>query len=70
MYVQDDLNLEIIITPSHFLSPNTKTGIPAIEDNDEIDNPDYEQPYSKKDVARCLGKRIKAFGIILEDLEK
>ena len=38
-----------MITPSHFLSPNTKTGVPIIVDEGERDGPDFEpyQPSSK-----------------------
>ena len=42
VYIGDDLNEGIIITPSYFLSPNTKTGTRTVEDDDEIDDPDYE----------------------------
>ena len=44
VYVRDDLNDGITITPSHFLSPNTKTGVPIIVDEGEKDNSDFE-PY-------------------------
>lgn len=51
VYVDDDLNDGTMITPSHFLSPNTKTGTPTIEkDDDDRDDPDFElnQPSSNK----------------------
>ena len=35
MYIGDDLNEGIINTPSHFLSPNTTTGKPTVEDDDK-----------------------------------
>ena len=49
VYIGDDLNDRITITPSHFLSPNTKTGVPIIVDEGERDGPDFEpyQPSSK-----------------------
>ena len=36
-----DFNDGITITPSHFLTPNTKTGTPVLEDQDEINDPNY-----------------------------
>ena len=49
VYIGDDLNDGIMITPSHFLSPNTKTGVPIIVDEGERDDSDFElyQPSSK-----------------------
>ena len=41
VYVGDDLNDGITITPSNFLSPNTKTCIPIIENEDEKNDPDF-----------------------------
>ena len=50
VYVGDELNDGITITPSHFLSQITKTGTPTIENGEEIDDPNYEQyqPSSKE----------------------
>ena len=47
--IGDDLNDGIMIEPSHFLSPNTKTSVPIIVDEGERDNPDFEpcQPSSR-----------------------
>ena len=49
VYVGDDLNDGITIKPSHFLSPNTKTGVPIVVDEGEQDDPYFEsyQPSSK-----------------------
>ncbi|MEM7375589.1 MAG: reverse transcriptase domain-containing protein [Bacteroidota bacterium] len=41
IYIGEDLNDGTTITPSHFLSPNTKTGTPTLEDQDEIKDPTY-----------------------------
>ncbi|XP_066926074.1 uncharacterized protein [Clytia hemisphaerica] len=41
VYIGEDLNDGTTITPSHFLSPNTKTGTPTLEDQDEINDPTY-----------------------------
>ena len=51
VYFKDDLKEKIIIiTPSHILSPNTKTGTPTVENEAEIDDLDYEpnKPSSKR----------------------
>ena len=50
VYVRDDLNEGVIVTPSHFLLLNTEIGRPTVKDDDKIDNPDYEpnKPLSKK----------------------
>ncbi|MEW8544134.1 MAG: hypothetical protein AB2693_11425, partial [Candidatus Thiodiazotropha sp.] len=38
VYVEDDINSHITLTPSHFLTPNPKIGIPTCEiDNDDAD---------------------------------
>ena len=49
VYTGDDLNDGIMIPPSHFLSPNMKTGVPIIVDKGEMDDPDFKpyQPSSK-----------------------
>ena len=49
VYIGDDINDGIMIKPSHFLSSNTKTGVPIIVDEGERDDPDFEpyQPSSK-----------------------
>ena len=46
VYIGDDLNDRIMITPSHFLSPNNYTiiGAPVIVDGGERDDPNLE-PY-------------------------
>ena len=41
VYIGEDLNDGTIITPSHFLSPNTKTGVPTLEEEEEINDPTY-----------------------------
>lgn len=41
VHVGEDLNDGTTITPSHFLTPNTKTGTPSLEDQDEINDPNY-----------------------------
>ena len=41
VYVGDDLNDGITIPPSHFVSPNMKTGVPIINEG-EKDDPDFE----------------------------
>ena len=47
--IGEDLNDGKIITPSHFLSPNTKTGTPQLGREDEIEDPDYQQdPYHRR----------------------
>ena len=42
VYIGDDLNDVIMITSSHFLSPNKKTCVPIILDEGERDDPDFE----------------------------
>ena len=70
-HIGDDLNDGIMTTPFHFLSPNTKTGVPIIVDEGKRDDPDFE-PYqpSSKLILLNIWKRTKTTGIILEDLEK
>ena len=41
VYLGEDLNDRIALTPSHFLSPNTKTGIPLIKNDGNIADPTY-----------------------------
>ena len=50
VYIGEDLNDGKIITPSHFLSPNTKTGTPPLGTEDEIEDPDYQQDPSSKEI--------------------
>ena len=40
-YLGEDLNDRIALTPSHFLSPNTKTGTPLIKNDGNIADPTY-----------------------------
>ena len=40
-YLGEDLNDRIALTPSHFLSPNTKTGTPLIKNDGNITDPTY-----------------------------
>lgn len=44
MYVDNDLNSNITLTPEHFLNLNTKVGVPEL-DTDDTD-PDYIQSES------------------------
>ena len=39
VYLGEDLNDRAALTPSHFLSPNTKTGTPLIKSDDNIAGP-------------------------------
>ena len=41
VYLGEDLNDSTALTPSHFLSPNTKTGTPLIINDDNIADPTY-----------------------------
>ena len=41
VYVGEELNNEVTITPSHFLSTNRKTGTPIIENEYEWNDPNY-----------------------------
>ena len=41
LYVSEDLNEDVIITPMHFLSINTKVGLPTMIHQEEIDDPEY-----------------------------
>ena len=41
VYLGEDLNDSTARTPSHFLSPNTKTGTPLIINDDNIADPTY-----------------------------
>ena len=41
VYLGEDLNDRIALTPSHFLSPNTKTGTPLIKNDGNIADPTY-----------------------------
>ena len=41
VYLGEDLNDGIALTPSHFLSPNTKTGTPLIKTDGKIADPTY-----------------------------
>ena len=41
VYISEDFNDGTLITPSHFISPNSKTGTPILEHQDEIDDPNY-----------------------------
>ena len=50
VYIGEDLNDGKIIAPSHFLSPNTKTGTPQLGTEDEIEDPDYQQDPSSKEI--------------------
>ena len=70
-HIGDDLNDGIMITPFHFLSPNTKTGVPINADGGKRDDPDFE-PYqpSSKSILLNMWKKTKTTGIILENLEK
>ena len=58
VYIGDDLNDGIMITPSHFLSSNMKTGVPIIVDEGERDDPDFE-PYqsSSKSILLKIWKK-------------
>ena len=42
VYVGEELNNGVAITPSHFLSTNWKTGTPIIENEDEQNDPNFE----------------------------
>ncbi|XP_074657130.1 uncharacterized protein LOC141910298 [Tubulanus polymorphus] len=46
VYVGEDINSGVALTPGDFLSIKTNTGIPAdnVHIDDEIDDPDYERP--------------------------
>ena len=41
VYLGEDLNDRIALTPSHFLSPNMKTGTPLIKNDGKIADPTY-----------------------------
>ena len=41
LYFGKDLNDRTAFTPSHFLSPNTKTVNPLIKNDDDIEDPTY-----------------------------
>ena len=41
VYLGEDLNDRTALTPSHFLSPNTKTIMPLIVNDDSIADPTY-----------------------------
>ena len=41
VYVSEDLNDGLLIKPLQFLSPNTETETPKLEDQEEIDDPTY-----------------------------
>ena len=57
----DDLKEGIIIIPSRFLLPNTKTGTPKVKDDDKIDDPDYEpnKPSSKRALLDVWKKELR-----------
>ena len=41
VYLGQDLNDRTLLTPSHLLLPNTKTGIPLILNDDNVADPTY-----------------------------
>ena len=41
VHVSEHLHDGIIITPSHFISPISMTGTPVVEDQGEINDPNY-----------------------------
>ena len=58
VYIGEDLNDRTVITPSHFLTPNQKTGTPQLaNDQDEIQDPDYQQNPSSAEILLTTWKK-------------
>ena len=63
VYLGEDLNDSTALTPSHFLSPNTKTGTPLIINDDNIADPTYfpAKISSKETLLNTLSTRSKTY---------
>ena len=67
VYLGEDLNDRTALTPSHFLSPNTKTGTPLIINDDNVADPSYfPVKFSPKETSQHLEERTEFIGSILE----
>ena len=64
VYVDDDINSDSVLTPSHFLSPYPKIGIPNVVNNDEA-GCDFNPNVSAADSLLYIWKKglnyLKAF---------
>ncbi|VDI04633.1 Hypothetical predicted protein [Mytilus galloprovincialis] len=69
IYVGEDINSKITLTPSHFLMLNPTTGIPDVDF--DLDDPDYSPLESSKEkLLKAWKKRTETFRFILEFMEK
>ena len=70
VYVDDDINSDLVLTPLHFLSLNPKTGIPNVVSDDEADcdfNPKISSADSLLHIWKKGLKHLKAFWRVWRD---
>ena len=54
VYVGDDLNSDISLTPAHFLGLNPNIGVPEFIDSDNDADPEYVNPHSLSSAQKLL----------------